>query len=204
MYNASSGYRSDGDGAAGAAALQKVGARYYDPQFGCFLTRDTDLSQRPYAYCDGDPVNNTDPTGHDVNDDIKMKLLEQEVAEAFNEAMAALAASFAAATSSDPSALNNISANPGAGTLGITLGSASVTAGGLNGVGSPSVAVGASGQAGSATVTGGVTYTSGGGLSYDAGASVGFGRGFTLGYGSGGMFTLDYTFNLNRNNSPGP
>lgn len=64
LSNAGSGYRSDGDGPTYAAPLQKVGARYYDPEFGCFLTRDTDLSQRPYAYCDGDPVNCVDPTGH--------------------------------------------------------------------------------------------------------------------------------------------
>jgi len=64
LYNASSGYRSDGDGAADALPLQKVGARYYDVQFGCFLTRDTELGQKPYAYCDGDPVNFSDPSGH--------------------------------------------------------------------------------------------------------------------------------------------
>ena len=44
----------------------KVGCRYYDPEFGCFLTRDTKLSQKPYAYCDGDPVNFSDPSGHDT------------------------------------------------------------------------------------------------------------------------------------------
>ena len=62
-YNASSGYRSDGDGAAYSAPLQKVGARYYDPEWGRFITRDTDLSQKPYQYCDGDPVNFSDPSG---------------------------------------------------------------------------------------------------------------------------------------------
>lgn len=41
----------------------KVGVRYCDPLFG-LLTRDTDLSQAAYAYCDGDPVNRVDPTGH--------------------------------------------------------------------------------------------------------------------------------------------
>ncbi len=64
LYNASSGFRSDGDGPANTAPLQKVGARYYDVQFGCFLTRDTELGQKPYAYCDGDPVNFSDPSGH--------------------------------------------------------------------------------------------------------------------------------------------
>ena len=46
-----------------------MGARYYDPEFGCFLTRDTDLSEKPYAYCDSDPVNFGDPTGHDSRGD---------------------------------------------------------------------------------------------------------------------------------------
>ena len=197
-FQGGSGYRSDGDGPAGFTAFQKVGARYYDPLFGRFITRDTDLSQKPYAYCGGDPVNNTDPTGHDVNDDIKMKLLEQEVAAAFNEAMAALAASFAA-TSSTSSVLDNISADPSAGTLGASFGSINGGIGGLNGVGSPSGTVGGTATVGSATVTGGVTATSGAGLSYNAGANVTFGRGFNFGYGAGGMFTLDYTFNLNRN-----
>ena len=43
------GYRQDGispAGLPGAYAFQKVGARYYDPTFECFLTRDTDLSQK--------------------------------------------------------------------------------------------------------------------------------------------------------------
>jgi len=31
---------------------------------GRFITRDTYLDQAPYAYCDGDPVNATDPSGH--------------------------------------------------------------------------------------------------------------------------------------------
>ena len=43
MYCATSGYRSDGD-----AGLTYVGARYYDAQVGRFITRDTDLSQKPY------------------------------------------------------------------------------------------------------------------------------------------------------------
>ncbi len=45
-----------------------MGARYYDPTMGCFLTRDTYLNQKPYAYCDGDPVNFSDPSGHIVTD----------------------------------------------------------------------------------------------------------------------------------------
>ena len=61
-----SGYRWDGDvplGGEPASALVKVGCRYYDPLFGVFLTRDTVLGEKPYAYCDGDPVNFSDPAG---------------------------------------------------------------------------------------------------------------------------------------------
>ena len=64
LWGAASGYRSDGDGPLDVSPLTKVGARYYDAQFGVFLTRDTELDQKPYAYCDGDPVNATDPSGH--------------------------------------------------------------------------------------------------------------------------------------------
>ena len=64
-YHGAEGYRQDGDGPQGLEPYQKVGARYYDATFGRFLTRDTDLSQSPYAYCGGDPVNCTDPSGHE-------------------------------------------------------------------------------------------------------------------------------------------
>jgi RHS repeat-associated protein len=39
--------------------------RYYDPATGQFLSVDPDLAQThaPYAYADGNPVTNTDPTG---------------------------------------------------------------------------------------------------------------------------------------------
>ena len=60
MFAATSGYRNDGD-----AGLTHVGARYYDAQVGRFTTRDTYLNQRPYLYCDHDPVNTVDPTGHE-------------------------------------------------------------------------------------------------------------------------------------------
>ena len=59
MFAATSGYRNDGD-----AGLMHVGARYYDAQVGRFITRDTDLSQKPYLYCEHDPINAVDPTGH--------------------------------------------------------------------------------------------------------------------------------------------
>ena len=63
-YHGSEGYRQEGEGPQGGEPYQKVGARYYDATFGRFITRDTELSQAPYAYCDGDPVNCSDPTGH--------------------------------------------------------------------------------------------------------------------------------------------
>jgi len=59
QYGATSGYRTEGD-----AGLTLVGCRFYDAQVGRFITRDTYLNQKPYAYCDGDPVNATDPSGH--------------------------------------------------------------------------------------------------------------------------------------------
>ena len=59
QFGATSGYRSEGD-----AGLTLVGCRFYDAQVGRFITRDTYLDQKPYAYCDGDPVNATDPSGH--------------------------------------------------------------------------------------------------------------------------------------------
>ena len=59
QYEATSGYRTEGD-----AGLTLVGCRFYDAQVGRFITRDTDLNQKPYAYCDGDPVNYVDPSGH--------------------------------------------------------------------------------------------------------------------------------------------
>jgi RHS repeat-associated protein len=59
-FAATSGYRTDGD-----AGLMKVGARYYDPQVGSFTTRDTYLDQKPYLYCEHDPVNAVDPSGHE-------------------------------------------------------------------------------------------------------------------------------------------
>lgn len=59
MYGADSGYRSDGD-----AGLTYIAARYYDSKIGRFTTRDNYLDQKPYLYCDNDPVNCVDPSGH--------------------------------------------------------------------------------------------------------------------------------------------
>jgi RHS repeat-associated protein len=58
-FAAQSGYRDDGD-----AGLVHIGARYYDPQVGRFISRDTYLDQKPYLYCEHDPVNFLDPSGH--------------------------------------------------------------------------------------------------------------------------------------------
>jgi RHS repeat-associated protein len=59
LYGGTVGYRNDGD-----AGLLHIGARYYDPQVGIFISRDSDLSEHPYKYCDGDPINHDDPDGH--------------------------------------------------------------------------------------------------------------------------------------------
>ena len=59
QFGATSGYRTEGD-----AGLTLVGCRFYDAQVGRFVTRDTYLNQAPYAYCNGDPVNALDPSGH--------------------------------------------------------------------------------------------------------------------------------------------
>ena len=49
--------------------LYYMNARYYDPETGRFISQDTyrgdgEAFWHLYMYCDGDPVNNTDPTGH--------------------------------------------------------------------------------------------------------------------------------------------
>jgi len=46
-----------------------MNARYYDPETGRFISKDTYRGDGEefwhlYMYCDGDPVNCTDPTGH--------------------------------------------------------------------------------------------------------------------------------------------
>ena len=63
QFGATSGYRTEGD-----AGLTLVGCRFYDAQAGRFISRDTYLDQKPYAYCDGDPVNAVDPSGHFWNE----------------------------------------------------------------------------------------------------------------------------------------
>jgi len=63
------GYRTHGD-----AGLLLVGARYYDPEVGRFITADTWLgdvmepqSLNRFVYAENDPINRVDPTGHLVN-----------------------------------------------------------------------------------------------------------------------------------------
>jgi len=60
------GYRNDGDD-----GLMHVGARYYDPLVGRFISADTYLgdignpqSLNRYVYAENDPVNFVDPSGH--------------------------------------------------------------------------------------------------------------------------------------------
>ena len=40
------------------------GCRYYDPQTGTFTSRDSYLDQKPYLYCEHNPVSAVDPSGH--------------------------------------------------------------------------------------------------------------------------------------------
>ncbi len=54
-----------------STGLHYYNARYYDSQTGSFTTQDTyrgeavnPLTLNLYAYCAGDPINHTDPTGH--------------------------------------------------------------------------------------------------------------------------------------------
>jgi RHS repeat-associated protein len=57
-----SGYYSDAE-----SGLYYLKARYYSSELMRFINRDTyDLSNR-YAYCNGDPISGSDPTGHKSN-----------------------------------------------------------------------------------------------------------------------------------------
>ncbi len=58
-------------GAPSFDGLYKMGARYYNPEIGRFITRDTykgeiykPWTQNLYTYCNNNPVNYVDPTGH--------------------------------------------------------------------------------------------------------------------------------------------
>ncbi|GIV16928.1 MAG: hypothetical protein KatS3mg022_2363 [Armatimonadota bacterium] len=68
------GYRDDGD-----AGLLHVGARYYDPQVGRFISRDAVLSEHPYLCCEHEPVNRVDPSGRvyvDINLSINIGIFQ--------------------------------------------------------------------------------------------------------------------------------
>jgi RHS repeat-associated protein len=48
-----------------AFGLVKLGARFYDPVTGRFLSRDPIIGKNPYAFASNDPINRADPTGLD-------------------------------------------------------------------------------------------------------------------------------------------
>ena len=65
-------YGYNGEEATGAAGLQYLRARWYDPAAGTFGSRDTYLGDAAdpatlnrYAYAEGNPVASADPTGHE-------------------------------------------------------------------------------------------------------------------------------------------
>jgi RHS repeat-associated protein len=121
-YHGADGYRQDGDGPAGLEPYQKVGARYYDATFGRFITRDTDLSQAPYVYCNGDPVNCSDPTGHDT------ALPATAETAAHNDITDAMG-DIASGAGSDPGGSDPGGSNPGGGPSGGSGGSSGGSAG---------------------------------------------------------------------------
>lgn len=72
------GYRDSESG------LILLGARYYSPALGRFLTRDPSGEsggENLYAYGNGDPINQTDPTGLDPHRDKVWTEAKQEVAQ---------------------------------------------------------------------------------------------------------------------------
>lgn len=46
------------------SGLVHLGSRFYNPKQMSFLTMDSVHTENRYAYCEGDPVNRIDPTGH--------------------------------------------------------------------------------------------------------------------------------------------
>jgi len=69
-WNGSGGYYSDAE-----SGLQKVGARYYDPTVGRFISQDsTIVAGSPmdsqaldrYNYCSSSPIGAADPNGHET------------------------------------------------------------------------------------------------------------------------------------------
>jgi RHS repeat-associated protein len=69
--SARGGERNDGD-----AGLMHVGARYYDPSIGRFITSDpVQDGANWYAYCGNNPLGEVDPEGLDANDRLNRGLL---------------------------------------------------------------------------------------------------------------------------------
>lgn len=72
-----------------AQRLYKMGERYYDPNIGRWLQQDPidqtgdQFEGNPYGYVGGDPINNIDPTGTDIFDDIDD--ISSDVTKVFNE-----------------------------------------------------------------------------------------------------------------------
>ena len=46
------------------SAMYYQRARYYDPDIMSFISRDSIDAMNRYGYCEGDPVNKTDPSGN--------------------------------------------------------------------------------------------------------------------------------------------
>jgi RHS repeat-associated protein len=66
QYGGTSGYRNDGD-----AGLLHIGARWYEPAVGRWISADSylgdithPLSRNRFIYCNSDPISSTDPSGH--------------------------------------------------------------------------------------------------------------------------------------------
>ncbi len=58
------------------SGLYYCNARYYSPQMMHFTSLDTIYFPNQYAYCNGNPVMNSDPSGHDAIDDFETEFEE--------------------------------------------------------------------------------------------------------------------------------
>jgi RHS repeat-associated protein len=73
-----------GDYTDPATGLVMMGARWYDPATGSFTSNDTiagsplpsTVDGNPYAYTSGNPLSETDPSGHSILDDIVSNSLQ--------------------------------------------------------------------------------------------------------------------------------
>lgn len=199
-YHGADGYRGDGDGPAGLDPYQKVGARYYDAIFGRFITRDTDLTQSPYAYCNGDPVNLSDPTGHESA--LPPTFETTGSTGIFGEIGYGLGddnnqANTSAATTTVGSA--TVAADTSTGSLNISQSELTVTFGGLgtgNGQGVDNSAPNLTGtydvSAGRFDITAGATF-SGAPVQFNGGLMYALGHGFSVGYNPSDGLGVQYT-----------